>query len=514
MDPQRPPTTRSTTLASVKPQTPPGGVAFDKPTKPAPEGPTKDITQEEVKQELSVAGIKPENDGAPSWLTEKKSSLTEKPAPPISPKPVTPPQTSSKPTTNAERLAKTSVDGIVPLRTYKDDIARAIERNRLSKTDVSVAEQERRLKRLDEERAELELKKKLEEDTLRLKKLERNVSRVAKPADATKAEPTKTKEETLPPAAPTTAHPSGEEEEVITHPVTMVPKPGPVPPPKPTPPPPALTREMLETSIQQTKEELAQHTTLREETSPVQVDIPSKFPRSIMISLLLLLCGGALLGGTWYVLQERAPSLEPLVTESLIFAETSQEVPIETVLGQDLVGLLSVRVKESPVAHNTITYLKTTLPEGERGRRVATTQEWFERLSGSADPALVRAFAPTFMLGVYGGDRNEPFLILKTAFYENAFAGMLTWEKTMGNDLAPLFGSTLSMRAHENPQSPSGSFFSDEIINNKDTRALRNLDGEIELMYSFVDRETLVITTNKTTFLEILARLNATRTKR
>ena len=43
------------------------------------------------------------------------------------------------------------------------------------------------------------------------------------------------------------------------------------------------------------------------------------------------------------------------------------------------------------------------------------------------------------MIGVYSWNGNQPFIILKTDSYENAFAGMLSWEKNIAGDLSALF---------------------------------------------------------------------------
>jgi hypothetical protein len=116
------------------------------------------------------------------------------------------------------------------------------------------------------------------------------------------------------------------------------------------------------------------------------------------------------------------------------------------------------------------------------------------------------------MLGTYGADKS-PFLIFKTEFHENAFAGMLDWEQTISRDLTPLFGTAVLDEGRP-LNAPTDSFFVDRIIQNKDTRILIDLTGEERLLYSFIDTRTLVIATNRNTFLEILTRANATRTTR
>jgi len=87
---------------------------------------------------------------------------------------------------------------------------------------------------------------------------------------------------------------------------------------------------------------------------------------------------------------------------------------------------------------------------------------------------------------------------------------MLDWERFMNEDFSPFYGpliatspttTTLTLR----------SPFSDQIIRNKEARVLKDSEGEVVIMYSFVDQNTIVITTNESTFVEILTRLTAQR---
>ncbi|MEN9614333.1 MAG: hypothetical protein RLZZ347_640 [Candidatus Parcubacteria bacterium] len=111
---------------------------------------------------------------------------------------------------------------------------------------------------------------------------------------------------------------------------------------------------------------------------------------------------------------------------------------------------------------------------------------------------LSRSLDPEFMFGIHSYDGNQPFLILKTRSYGSAFTGMLEWEARLGDDLRDLFidipvGTSLP------------TTWSDNVFENKDIRVLR--DGtKTKLLYSLIDKNTIVITTNEQTFKEILSR--------
>jgi hypothetical protein len=483
-----------------KTPTPLGGVAFERPeTLPgAQEIKTEELTSEKVSAELSEAGIKPDY-GTHSELSEKKAALTQTPAPQIERKP--PPLSPPK---RPPAAPPSPVYGNIPrLRTYKDDIARAIERNKTSGTDISIAEQKRKLERLEAERAELELKKKLEEDTQRLKKLE--LEERGKEKYIPRGAPQQPEE--IRTAQKINYEPPDTLERVIAHPPIPIEKAPPAPPMKPR----AITKEELERTIEETRARLETRSVAREK--PIELQTPRRTFTTLLAAVALLILGAGAVGVALYLGKEEAPDRSPLALESLILAENTLEVPVETVSGKDLLGLLSVRIKEGAPGGGAITFVKQTLPALLTDeRRVLTTQEWFERAETKADPALVRALQPTFMLGVHNVSR-APFLIFKTEFYENAFAGMLDWEKSMSRDLVPLFGTAVLDEGRP-VNAPTDSFFVDRIIENKDTRVLIDLSGEIRLMYSFIDTETLVITTGRDAFLEILTRANATRTTR
>jgi hypothetical protein len=118
---------------------------------------------------------------------------------------------------------------------------------------------------------------------------------------------------------------------------------------------------------------------------------------------------------------------------------------------------------------------------------------------------------------------------------------MLAWEESMYNDLTPLFkrvppvharptGPTPTIEdpigtstassspaatstpaatttAIEAPQFFQGNFL-DQIVENHDARVMLSQDGDILLLWTFLDRSTIVVTTNEATLREIISRLS------
>lgn len=120
-----------------------------------------------------------------------------------------------------------------------------------------------------------------------------------------------------------------------------------------------------------------------------------------------------------------------------------------------------------------------------------------------------------------GGTRTDagahPFIVLPVASYERTFAGMLAWEPTMRDSLAPWYPAygTLATGTSTSTSSPlvagDGAevlpFFVDTVVGNRDVRALRDASGRTILLYGYADKLTLIISRDEDSFTTIISRL-------
>lgn len=170
--------------------------------------------------------------------------------------------------------------------------------------------------------------------------------------------------------------------------------------------------------------------------------------------------------------------------------------------------------------------------------------EFLQALAPNVPAELVRTLEPQMLLGVHSYDENQAFMILKADSYETAYAGLLAWEVSMRSDLAPLFTRTPAVRprppvsdpvaplnasgtvattttatttaaATTSPAgsaAPAPSFFQgnfiDHVVENRDSRAVLNEDGDVLLLWTFLDRSTVVVATNASTLREVISRLS------
>lgn len=274
------------------------------------------------------------------------------------------------------------------------------------------------------------------------------------------------------------------------------------------------------------------------------------------IATTLIILGGLTFIGVQYLHKKTAPSTE-VTLPSIIFTEDQKTLSTTGLRKSEIMDMLVIEKNKADITLGAITgiYLTTGNQATQgNGDRLLTAEEFLTALDTRAPNAFMRALAPRFTLGIHEFSKNEPFLIFTVTDYDNAYAGILTWESFLNADLAPLFGpafaefyrspsallyrdaikaaattSTSTGDVRSNPESASTTMpivlpttattsdalrkkgFEDARFRNKEVRVLRNDAGEIVLLYSFLSRDTLVITTNEFTLKEVLTRLTSKR---
>ncbi len=159
--------------------------------------------------------------------------------------------------------------------------------------------------------------------------------------------------------------------------------------------------------------------------------------------------------------------------------------------------------------------LASTTDEGRKTYVELGAQKLVSTLAPSMPQELLRTIKESpYLFGIHSFDGNQPFLIVNVDSYQQAFSGMLAWESTMATELAPLFSRIPRARIPEENIATStppvsqifNSRFVDRVVENRDSRAILNESGDILLLWTFLDRNTIVITTNEYTLKEIISR--------
>lgn len=230
---------------------------------------------------------------------------------------------------------------------------------------------------------------------------------------------------------------------------------------------------------------------------------------SLWVSLTLIIVG--IMALSFIILssseeEKITGELKNLQTKEIVFSEILREINTTGLNKEKLVKSISDEIKNSDFRLDQIKNIIFTRErfneEGFIVKSLLPTRDFFTLVTDRLPPSLIRSFYRDYMFGIHSFNGNTPFIIVEIDFFDNAFAGMLRWEDFMADDMFPLFaieGVDKSIREKK---------FKDLVFRNQDIRILTDAQDQILLVYSFPDRQTLIITTDIETFDEIINRLN------
>ena len=231
--------------------------------------------------------------------------------------------------------------------------------------------------------------------------------------------------------------------------------------------------------------------------------------------------------------QNNLPAPFISIDQTQVISLSPNEWSRESVMAAALDAREKTALSLGLMARLYLTQATTTAPPSIAAQTLLVT------LAPEIPAELLGSLSGEHILGVHSFDGNQAFLILDVERYEGAYAGMLAWEWSMERDLAPLFTRTPRPRIpEENIAPPVDPFvllpgeatstatstpaatstqvvpsflrtvFIDRIVENRDARVIQNSLGDILLLWTFLDRNTIAITTNEYTLREIISRLS------
>jgi hypothetical protein len=233
----------------------------------------------------------------------------------------------------------------------------------------------------------------------------------------------------------------------------------------------------------------------------------------IFFAILLIVLGGAALFGVGIIIKDRATT--PATSyPSLIFAESTETLPIDNTTPATLKATIAQARKDTQAPLGSITRIIPTVSvadaAGATSAQPATLQQFFTALGLQAPAELMQGLGSTFFFGIHAVGGNVPVFVIPVISYDHAFAGMLAWEPTMDQDLAPAYDAVPAL-VTDSSGLPETRTFTDAVLLNYDVRELKDDSGNIVLYYSFPTPNILVIAENPSTFAEVLSRLEAQR---
>lgn len=228
----------------------------------------------------------------------------------------------------------------------------------------------------------------------------------------------------------------------------------------------------------------------------------------------------------------------------LIYTETVSLLNLDEINLDDLSKLIE-RDKEAVMELGDMKAIVLTIGSSTAERQL-TSAEFLTALNTRAPEGLIRSLEANYLLGVYAFNPREMFAVFRVSSYDSAFAGMLEWEPNIESDIGDIFinkrdrvdrdinalsttkvtaGSSTSEMVSSSTtkatstapveSSPFGVFsqrkFVDKVLSNKDARVLVDANGKEAMLYTFLDKETLVISTSEKALKEIIFRLTTGR---
>lgn len=206
---------------------------------------------------------------------------------------------------------------------------------------------------------------------------------------------------------------------------------------------------------------------------------------------------------------------------SLLYTENYSSISVDQRDSDDITRL----IKRELGAEQDLGSMKSIFLISGTGTstREITTGEFLKGLGTSASDSLIRSLGSQFLLGIYYFNPEDFFFLVKVNSYDTAFAGMLQWEPDIENDIGnilitrkPTLPVNLSATTTASTTTPVGPLYSgriwvDRVIDNKDARVLVDTDGNPAMLYTFLDKNTLVISSSDKALKEISFRLTAGR---
>lgn len=293
---------------------------------------------------------------------------------------------------------------------------------------------------------------------------------------------------------------------------------------------------------------------LQSDQAPLNQEARSAWLRkaAFMAGGVMLIAGALGIGAYIFIRMQPVPISEQFPAPFMLVDETRtiQVAPGDT--RASLMQTLDTARKEMALSLGLVARLQVVQPTAAGdGLQEIGAPEFLQMLAPQIPAQLVRTLEPQMLLGVHSFDENQAFMILKADSYETAYSGMLAWEGSMRGDLTPLFTRTPAVRALPVPPAPiqpvgtttasstsaatttaalatststinpndlatgyqifQGNFL-DQVVENHDARVVINQNDDILLLWTFLDRSTIVVTTNAQTLKEVISRISHSST--
>lgn len=281
-------------------------------------------------------------------------------------------------------------------------------------------------------------------------------------------------------------------------------------------------------------------------------------PNLFKVLIGVLLIFGGIGGGYYLYMKSPLAPLPPapagtVIIPGVVLPNTQKIIPIDNLDQSGLIRAINNEKNTSSKVGDLHEVILSFVDRDGVQKRV-TGQQFINAIGFTVPDILERSTGVKFMLAyvktldMNGQAVSSPVLIFTNTFFQNAFAGMLRWEGDLANqfdrvftirradefkdsdipiDISGVISSTTASSTPSDTSTSTGSttptekvvarpptaFFglvgawSDRTLKNKDIRVYTDDANRDILMYSFVDKDTVVITTNEEAMVDIIGRI-------
>lgn len=238
---------------------------------------------------------------------------------------------------------------------------------------------------------------------------------------------------------------------------------------------------------QEKRQEEKKETTLVAKTSITEE--PAKDPSKnistnfliYIISIVLIV--GAVTAGSYilFIKQNDAPT-EVISVGGLLRSDDTVFVNLSTLDKKSLASNLDDLRNKGGNESKNINVLEVKIGDSI-GNKIETPARFIQTMGLAMPGALLRSLGSEMSFGLWQG--REMFLIFQTKDFGIAWGGMLEWENSLANDFGPLLASSTTTATYT---------WKDIIVKNKDARGAIDEFGNTAIIYTFIDKNTILIT--------------------
>ncbi len=221
--------------------------------------------------------------------------------------------------------------------------------------------------------------------------------------------------------------------------------------------------------------------------------------------VLLVLAGAATGFAFWYKNKQAAavPVTTAPVAASVLRSDETASLDITGKTAAEIAASYRAMIAGAHLRLGTVQNVLVTQTTGTGTSRVPANM-FLSSIGSHITPEFSRALGQEYMLGMYYYDRTNGFIVLTGTAHDYLLSGMLAWEPYMLQDLAPVLGIDTS----GDKAALLDAKFADTLVENHTTRAIADADSKPVLFYSFLDDDTIFISTDGKTLTEAVRRLH------